>query len=349
MLRPQTLREANQWWQSLSVVAKIALPATTVIVVAVLVVWICAAYSAPPVASASSPTLTNDRASPSSVKGLLSLPLPGTRQRREVELAQRLQTALAGFDDIAAVQVVVGNSLSPTEDSSDSHRLSLQLRLSPTAAPTTPWIENLVTFVLHTIPGLRPADLLIADSSGRLLFADGQVVSPTVLTPPPSIADSTPSAAVGPALPEWQVTPIAAVSLVIILLLYALMRRRPAATEQSQEAHPAPTDESPTQAALQFLERLNSQQIVNLLEGERPEVADLVTHYLTDEDMVHQVRQELRLPASSPAATQRPVRDDVLTSLAAALRSKWSACAKTADNQLAAATMRPASGGDYDE
>lgn len=349
MLRTEVLREVTQWWQSLSIAAKAMLVGTTMLVVAALAVWTYTAYCTPPVVSTASSTLTNNRISPFPARGLLSLPLPGTRRRDEVELGQRLETALAGFDDVAEAQVVVADSLSPSANSSDSLRLSLQLRLSSSAAPAAAWTENLVTFVLHTVPGLQPADLLIADSSGRLLFAHGQVVPPAAATLPPSAADNSPPAVIGLALPGWQVIMFAGGCLVIILALYILLRRRPAATEPSEELSLTLTEQSPTQAALQFLERLNSHQIVNLLEGERPEVADLATHYLADEDMVRQVRQELGLPVGGLAASQRPVRDDILASLAAALHTKLSTWNKTGDSQLAPAIIQPVSGGDYDE
>ena len=351
MLKPEAGREANQWWQSLAIAAKAMIVGTAVIVIAALAVWVHAAYDTTSAADLTASPPANDRGPYSSLTSVFSLPLPGTRRRAEVEITQGLRTALEDFDDITAAQVVIASPLSPSADYPDSPRLSVQLRLSPSAAPTAEWMQNLVTFVLHSVPGLQPVDLLIADSSGRLLFTQGQIAATFAVTPPTTTASSPQHTTVLTPLPWQPVTILIGSCLAAVLLIYGLRRRRPPVTQHSEEPSPALAAQSPTQtqAPLQFLQELNCEQIVALLAGERLEVADLLTHCLADKDISQQVRHSLVLPSTHPAASDRTVRDDVLTSIAAALRTKLSALDQTLGTLSATATTQSASGGDDDD
>lgn len=321
---------------------------TTVIVVAGLAVWVCAAYDTTLVADLpSSPPVVN-RGIYSSPTSLLSLPLPGTRRREEVEATQGLRSALEAFDGIAAAQVVLAAPFSASTDSLDSPQLSLQLRLSPSATPTDEWVGNVVTFILHTVPGLKPTNLLIADSSGRLLFAQGKALSS--IAPLATTASSLSATTQKVSLPWPQAIIFTAGCLVVILSIYGLLRRRSVAREHSEEPGPTLTSPSPAPAEplLQFLQQLSPQQIINLLEDERPEVANLTTHYLANGDIAEQIRHRLGLPPAGLGESDRTVRDDILTSMARALRAKLSALDQTVDAQFAAVSTQPASGGDYD-
>ena len=322
---------------------------TTVIVVVVLAVWVSAAYDTTSVADLTPSPPINNRGTYSSPTSLLSLPLPGTRRREEVEATQGLRSALEAFDGITAAQVVLAAPLLVSPDSFDSPRLSVQLRLSPSAAPTDEWVGNVVTFILHTVPTLKPTNLLIADSSGRLLFAQGKALS--IIAPPATTVNSSLSATTQKVSLPWpQAIIFTAGCLVVILSIYGLLRRRSVAREHSEEPDPTLTSPSPALAEppLQFLQQLSPQQIINLLEDERPEVANLATHYLANGDIAEQIRHRLGLPPAGLGESDRTVRDDILTSMARALRAKLSALDQTVDARFAAVSTQPASGGDYD-
>lgn len=95
-----------------------------------------------------------------------------------------------------------------------------------------------------------------------------------------------------------------------------------------------------------FLEQLNPQRIIDLVEGERPEVARLTTHYLADEGVAQQVCEELGLARGDSKGPQRPLRDDVLASLATALRAKLATLDTAVDTHLTPAASNPVPGGD---
>ncbi len=349
MLSRQVTWEAGQWWDSLSVAAKVIVAATAVSVVVALFVWIYAAYSIPSLASQPD-SGTNEVASvSSSLHHLLSLPLPGTRQRSQLEAADNLSHALEAFDNIATANVVFAQPYSQSPASAAPPRLSVQLHFSSSTA-TTKGIQNIVTFLLHTVPDLQPQDLLIADSSGRLLFAHGQVNPP--LTPQPIAAsEAIPAPATttsGPSLSWLLLISLSAAALLAILLYIGLSRRRRASQSapvsdiifRSESAGPSPS-------SFAFLAQLSAPQIIALLGDERPQVADLVTHYLPENDMVDQVRRTLNLSPTDPAPSQRPVREDVLNSVSAALQAKLSAL-DTAD-ESPAPVAQTTSGGDNND
>ncbi len=349
MLNRQVTWEVGQWWDSLSVAAKVVVAATAVSVVVALSAWIYAAYSIPSLASR--PDSGPNEVAPisSSLRHLLSLPLPGTRQRSQLEAADNLSRALEAFDNIATANVVFAQPYSQSPPSAAPPRLSVQLHFSSSTTPTTEWIQNIVTFLLHSVPDLQLENLLIADGSGRLLFAHGQVNPP--LTPQPiasSEAIPAPATMSGPSLSWPLLISLSAAALLVILLYVLLSRQRRARQSAPVSDIILPTESAgPSPSSLPFLAQLSAPQIIALLGDERPEVADLVTHYLPEDNIIDQVRRTLNLSPTGPAPSQRTVREDVLTSVSAALQAKLSALDSV--DESPAPVAQTTSGGDNDE
>ncbi len=349
MLSRQVTWEAGRWWDSLSVIGKAVAAATAVSVVVALSVWIYAAYSIPSLASQPHPGPNETAPILSSPTRLLSLPLPGTRQRSQLEAADNLSRALEAFDNIATANVVFAQPYSQSPPSAAPPRLSVQLQFSSSTTATTKGIQNIVTFLLHSVPDLQLEDLLIADSSGRLLLANGQINPP--LTPQPvaaSEATATPATTPGPSLSWPLLIPLSAAALLAILLYVGLSRQRRARQSAPQSDIILRSESAgPSPSSLPFLAQLSAPQIIALLQDERPQVADLVTHYLPEDDIIDQVRRTLNLSPTDPAPSQRTVREDVLTSVSAALQAKLSVL-DIAD-ESPAPVAQTTSGGDNDE
>ncbi|MCK4324911.1 MAG: hypothetical protein KAW89_10295, partial [Armatimonadetes bacterium] len=181
----EALGDLLRWWQTLSQHSRMAYAIVSVTVVVALGVALYQGYCGP-AAPTSSDGAEHGRGSRATLPtSVLSLPLPGTTLRRQVETAQLLESALSGYDYIADARATFAVGPSETEIA-DSPRLSLQLRFQPTSTLPDNWLDNLVTFVLHTVPGLQPADLLITDSHGQLLYAKGQPTAAASMASRPS-------------------------------------------------------------------------------------------------------------------------------------------------------------------
>jgi hypothetical protein len=98
--------------------------------------------------------------------------LPGTAQRRQDELVGALERALADYDYITSARVTAACSLKEG-DTAPPIRLAVQLRFSPTVPPPNDWLNALVSFVHHTVPDMSRQDLLVTDTGGQVLFAQG--------------------------------------------------------------------------------------------------------------------------------------------------------------------------------
>jgi len=169
----EVLGDLLRWWQALSAHSRVAYATGSVIVAIALGAVTYQGYSGTTAPVPTDAADANRTPSPMQFRNPLSLPLPGTTRRRQAETAQLLESTLSGYDYIASVQASFAVGLSEAKTAQSSH-LSLQLRFQPTATLPDNWLNNLVTFVLHTVSGLQPADLLITDSRGEVLYAKGQ-------------------------------------------------------------------------------------------------------------------------------------------------------------------------------
>ncbi len=315
----KTFRDILRWWQLLSPAAKVICTIAMLAVIAALGAAMQQGYSA---AARTGPSLPGDDATATepSPKSILSFPLPGTRQRKEVEIAQRLESALSRYDYIASARALFATSL--TKDASPgSPHLMLQLQLDHSSTPPQDWVKNLVILVRHTVPDVEPANLLITDTSGTMLFSEGHVVQP----PQHPAAGPLPTSRSSSALPlsgRWlTASALTAICALLTLAVFWALRRR---TEKNRAvvAHPTQADPSPADQPLQFMSELTAPQIAALLRRERPEVAGLVLAHVPDEVIAGQARQTLHLAADAPAEATRPPRHETLLALAEALRVK---------------------------
>jgi len=343
------LRQTLQWWQSLSPTAKAIGIIVLVAVVAALGAGMYQAYCAPVVLPIAASEGDETTAAALPATKLLSLPLPGTRRREEAEIAQRLESALSDYDYIASARVIFGSPLAEAESTeASSPRLSLHLRLEPTKPPPDEWVENLVTFVLHTVPGLASADLLIVDSSGALLFSEGRLnpaatspaVSPPVpIDPNPGFVGLSGSGMVALGLLVGAV----AVALVVYLAVRTRGRRRGEAEAHSVEAG-STSVEQPN--PLEFLEGCPPGKLAVLLDGERPEVVALALHNLGDEEIRAQAYRALTGAVDSLPESVRPPREETLAALAEGLRAKLVAGENNVALQPTATVLDAGSDGD---
>jgi len=330
----EALGDLLRWWQALSAHSRMAYTIVGVTVIATLAIVIYQGYSG---TTTPVPTDTADAKhtpSPMQTSNPLSLPLPGTTRRRQVEAARLLESALAGYDYITAARATFAVGLSETETATSPH-LSLQLRLQPTSTLPDNWLDNLITFVLHTVPGIEPADLLIADSHGEVLYAEGQptsaVASLASTSSPSIISTSKPKTVVGIPSIAWGVAALLSIALATLYLRRA--RRGSQHTQTSSE-----TAASRPPQLEQFLSGLTAGQIISLAEGERPEVVAALLHHLPDPETAAAARQQMNAPPGNLPEPTRPTRKEILVSFTEALRTKLAASQNTLDN-----------GGDYSE
>ncbi len=316
----KTFRDILRWWQSLSPAAKVICTIAMLAVIAALGAAMQQGYSA---AAMPGPSLPGDDATATepSPKSILSFPLPGTRQRKEVEIAQRLESALSRYDYIASARALFATSL--TKDASPgSPHLMLQLQLDHSSTPPQDWVKNLVILVRHTVPDVEPANLLITDTSGTMLFSEGRPVRlpqhPAAAGPLPASLDST----AVPLSTHWlTASALTAICALLTVAVFWALRRR-AEKRRAVVAHSIQADPSPADQPLQFMSELTAPQIAALLRRERPQVAAIVLKHVPDEVIAGQARQTLHLAADGPAEATRPPRHETLLALAEALRVK---------------------------
>ncbi len=330
----EALGDLLRWWQALSQHSRMAYATVSVIVAVALGVALYQGYwgLAAPTSSDGAEYERSSRATlPTNV---LSLPLPGTTRRQQVETSQLLESVLYDYDYIAAARATFAVG-PPETETADSPRLSLQLRFQPASTLPDNWLDNLVTFVSHTVPRLQLADLLITDSRGEVLYAKGQ---PTIAaarmasSPSPSaIPISEPKAVFEISVLAWGL--VALLSIVLAALYLRQARRR---SQQAQTSGETAASRPPQ--LQQFLSGLTASQITSLAEGERPEVVAAILHHVPDPGMATAVRQQMNAPPSSLSELARPVREGTLVSFTEALRSK-----------LAADQHNLGSGGDHSE
>jgi len=301
----EALGDLLRWWQALSGYSRMAYATVSVIVVPV-------------------PTDTTDTERtrpPMQFSNPLSLPLPGTTRRRQAEAAQLLESALAGYDYIVGANATFAVGLSEIE-TTDSPRLSLQLQLRPVSTLPDNWLNNLVIFVLHTVPGLGPTDLLITDSHGEVLYTKGQPTPAAArmisITSTSAIPIPEPKAVFNIPIGIWGLAALVVVALGSLYLLQAHRGNHQAQTSGETAASRPPQLE-------QFLGELTASQIASLLEGERPEVVGAVLHHVIEPETVAAVGEKMNIAPSSLLEPTRPPREETLVSFTEALHTKLTA------------------------
>jgi len=322
------LGDLLRWWQALSQHSRMAYAIVSVIVAVALGIAIYQGYWGP-AASTSSDGAEHKRASRATLPtSVLSLPLPGTIRRRQAETTQLLESALVGYDYIADAQATFAASPSETETAS-SPRLSLQLRFQPASTLPDNWLDNLVTFVLHTVPGLQPADLLIINSHGEVLYAKGQrtltaarITSSTSTSASPV---SEPKAVFNMPTGAWGLAALLAIALAALYLRQARRGSQQAQTSGETAASRPPHLE-------QFLSGLTAGQITSLAEGERPEVVAALLHHVPNAETAAAARQQMNAVPGSLSEPTRPTREEILVSFTETLRTKLTASQNTLGN-----------------
>jgi len=289
----EVLGDLLRWWQVLSVRSRMAYTIVSVTVIATLGTVIYQGYSGMTAVPLDT-VAANRSASPTQSKSLFSLPLPGTTQRRQAEAAQLVESTLSDFDYI----------------------------------PDN-WLDNLIAFVLHTVPDLRPADLLIADSHGEILYAKGQptpaavrIVSRPSTSPMPI---SEPKAVLKTPIVFWGL-----VALLSIALAAVYLRQARRGSQHDEAGRGAAATEPPSLE--QFLSGLTARQITSLVKGERPEVVAALLHHVSDSETATVARHQMNaLPGNLPEPTRLP-REEVFVSFTNALRTKLAATQNTFGN-----------------
>ncbi len=324
----EVLGDLLRWWQALSQHSRMVYAIVSVTVALTLGIAIYQGYCGP-AAPTSSDGAEHGRGSRATLPtSILSLPLPGTTRRRQAEAAQLLESALGGYDYIADAQATFSVDPPATETAS-SPRLSLQLRFQSASTLPDNWLDNLVTFVLHTVPGLRPANLLITDSHGQLLYAKGQPTAAAArMTSSTATAASPipkPKAVFEIPLLVWGLAALLAIALAA---LYLRQARR--GCQQAQTSGDTAASRPPQLG--QFLSGLTAGQITSLAQGERPEVVAALLHHVPDPGMAAAVRQQMNASPGSLSEATRPPREEILVSFSEALRTKSAASQNTLGN-----------------
>jgi len=317
----KALHQLSRWAQTLSRQAEVVCAALLVTVAALLV----AVYPVYAMAAGPPRGADEDAASGSlfgSPTGVLSLPLPGTPQRHQAEAVRLLEETLADYDYITAAQVTFGANLTEPE-TQQLLRLAIQLHINPAQTPPQQWLKNLATVVLHTVPELKPDNLLITDSSGHILYQNGAPTA-AVATLSGSPQPAPVSARQSVSLTNFWATGGGLVGLLLAggILLYLLRGRQAgslsgAAPPQNASSQPSPLAEC--------LEQFSPEQIVSALQGQRRQVLATMLDSIPDADTAAGVCQKLKiLPDDLPKPSRQP-RDEILASLGQALRTKLTA------------------------
>ncbi len=324
----EALGDLLRWWQALSQHSRMAYAIVSVIVAVALGVALYQGYRGP-TALTSSDGAEHKRGSRATLPtNVLSLPLPGTTRRRQAETTQLLESALGGYDYITAAQATFAVSPPETETAS-SPGLSLQLRFQPASILPDNWLDNLVTFVLHTVPGLQPADLLIIDSRGEVLYAKGQPTAAVAMMTSSLPALTDPLAE--PKTPFKMPSVVWGLAALLSIALAALYLRQ--ARRGSQQAQTSgETAASRPRQLEQFLSGLTAGQITSLADGERPEVVAALLQHVPNPETAAAVRQQMNALPGSLSEPTRPTREEILVSFIEALRTKLTASQNTLGN-----------------
>jgi len=324
----EALGDLLRWWQALSAHSRMAYAIVSVTVAVTLGIAIYQGYCGP---TTPAPTDTADAKrtpSPMQFSNPLSLPLPGTTRRRQAETTQLVESALSGYDYIAGAQATFAVG-PPETETADSPRLALQLRFQPASTLPDNWLDNLVTFVFHTVPGLQPADLLVTDSRGEILYTKGQPTAAAAMMTSslPALTDPLAEPKTPFKIPSvvWGLVALIAIALVTLYLLQA--RRGGQQAQMSGEA----VATGPLSLE-QFLTGLTAGQITSLAEGERPEVVATTLHHVPDPETAAAARQQMNVLPGSLSEPARPPREEILVSFTNALRTELTASHNTLGN-----------------
>ncbi len=343
----EALREILQWWQSLRAAARVLSLTVLAAVVAALGAATYQAYSVPAAQWSAVPDGSDLPAARASATSILSLPLPGTRRREQAEIAQRLESMLAGYDYVASADAIFATPLLEAK-SADSPRLALSLHLEATSPRPDSWLDSLTALVLHTVQGLQRTDLLITDSSGALLFSQGQPTpaAARLLEPALVSAGAAPTAAI--LSDPWKAAlGLTAVCVVLAMAAYLVLRWR---TQYERQVEAPPTEISSASVErpnpLHFLAELSPDEVTALVGGERPEVVAVALQNMPDEEITRQGRSVLDIDASSLPTATHPARDETLRSLADALQLKRTASENNPCPEPTAAVFNTGSDGD---
>ena len=324
----EALGDLLRWWQALSGRSRMAYAIVSVTVAVVLGALVYQGYCGPAVPTSLDAEQRERTAPAPRLTNVLSLPLPGTTRRRQAETEQLLENALAGYDYIADARATFAVGPPETETASSPH-LSLQLRFQSASTLPDNWLDNLVTFVLHTVPGLESADLLITDSRGEVLYTKEQptpaAARMTSSTSTSASPISEPKAVFNVPIGAWGLAALLAIALAALYLRQARRRSQQAQTGDETAASRPPRLE-------QFLNGLTAGQITSLAEGERPEVVAALLHHVPNAETAAAARQQVNAPPSSLSEPTRPTRKETLAAFTEALRTKLAASQNTLDN-----------------
>ena len=328
----EALGDLLRWWQALSQHSRMAYAIVSVTVAVALGALVYQGYCGPAVPTSLDAEQRERTAPVPRPTNVLSLPLPGTPQRRQAETEQLLENALSGYDYIAAARTTFAAGLSEIE-TTDSPRLSLQLQLQSAPALPHNWLENLVTFVLHTVPGLGPTDLLITDSHGEVLYAKGQPTVAASMTSSPS----APGSPISKPKAVFEIPSVAwglAALLAIVLAALYLLQARGGSQQAQMSGQAAFTETAASQPPQleQLLRGLTAGQITSLAEGERPEVVAALLHHVPNAETAAAARQQMNAPPGSLSEPARPMRKETLVSFTEALRTRLAASQNTLGN-----------------
>jgi len=317
----KALHQLSRWAQTLSRQAEVVCAALLITVVGLLAAA-CPVYAMaadPPRGAAEDAATGALFASPTSV---LSLPLPGTPQRQQAEAVRLLEEALADYDYITAAQVTFGANLTESE-TQQLLRLAIQLHINPAQNPPQQWVKNLATVVLHTVPELKPDNLLITDSSGRMLYEDGAPTA-AVATLSGSPQPASVSARQSVSFTNFWATGGGLVGLLLAggILLYLLRVRQAGSPSEAAPAQSASSQPSPL---AECLDQFSAEQIASAIQGQGHEVMATVLDSIPDADTAAGVCQKLKiLPDDLPRLSRQP-RDEIIASLGQVLHTELTA------------------------
>ena len=224
------------------------------------------------------------------------LPLPdgfptvfNTAAHAESAVQKRLSALLGRFDAVAAAEVML--------ISGEDGPASLRILVRPSRGERfdDALVESMVRLAADAVAGVGPEAIVIVDSGGRLLFADGQIHK----EPAPQ------------RLPQWQVYTWPALAVAAALLgvvLYMPRMRRPTT---SPAVHP-----------LDFLASCNEADCDVIFADEHPELAPLVAAHTCGEAR-RRLERYLRSRGLT-AGVKKQLDDRTLQTVARALREKLS-------------------------
>jgi hypothetical protein len=236
--------------------------------------------------------------------GLLSTPMPGTRARESVELADRLEQALSGFAGVGSVSAIVS---APSDDSVASPQVAVGFTLSDDFSPTPAWLEAICAFSLRIVPDLAPDSLTIVDSSGRTLHDGGVSLLP----------DSAPHLDRGVIDETFVFQPWwlwAAGGMGFVLVVLGVVAQLPLRRDTEAD------DAGREPGLLDFLEDVPEAELVRVLAVEREEIVHAVLA-LAPEAVVERLWRNDALACEARSALEPP-DSRMVSALATALRAR---------------------------